>query len=428
MTVNAYTQTQPTQYQNTYVPIPFQEMMAVSQAYKQSYDQAQERQDKFIELSSQLGQTMIPGSGDAAVFQKEMAGVSGQIDALVNQDLRDPIVQGKLSQLQRGFMKNPFWGSAQANAKLWALQEQNKQKLIMDGKWSTVQEQDWQNYVAGFNSGDNKPFNGSLRAYNDNFDQMIATGMTGWDKYLQETRKANFANDFTSTWETDKNWREQQYGLIANAMANSEQGKLVIRNGIAEGQLKLTGDAEKDAKIAKEWLWKNYGEKTARSFVKTEHRENRSMYKMWEKSLEAGGSDRPQLTPSGPPIMGSESGLSMNDILNGKGEDAQAAYSRARNEFSSAPETDNPGVKDAYNQLDKFIKSTAGESGLKGVARMTNEDHADIMKKYNVDQGDLNDVIKTIAYAYGSGVTANEQLAEIAGKLIGKKVDETDVV
>ncbi len=231
MSVNAYSQAQPigqTQFINTYSPIPFQEMMAVAEQYKQGYDQALDRQDKFNEFLITAGQQVIPGSKDAEVYQGLIKGIEGEVDSLSSQDLRDVGVQSRSRSMIRRTMQNPFWANASTNFKLYLANEESRQRLIQDGKWSPYFDEEYKKYVSEFDSSVNKPFMAPVRAYNDDISKIVAQNYIGWDKNLIRKYKDKYGYSYDET--TDDVWHSGQLDKTISELMNTQQGIDMIQN------------------------------------------------------------------------------------------------------------------------------------------------------------------------------------------------------
>lgn len=228
MSVNAYSQAQPigqTQFINTYSPIPFQEMMAVAEQYRQGYDQALDRQDKFNEFLITAGQQVIPGSKDQATYKDIMGKIEGGVDSLANQDLRDLSVQSRARSLIRSTMQNPFWGNASTNFKLYLNSEETRQRLIQEGKWSPLFEERYQEDVANFSSDSGKPFSPRIRAYDDDISKLVAANYVGWNQNLTTRERGYWLDN-----ETDSNWHNRQFNTTVDELMNTQQGVDIIQN------------------------------------------------------------------------------------------------------------------------------------------------------------------------------------------------------
>lgn len=91
MAINIYDEPAQAQFMNTYVPIPFQEMLAAGQAKQARYDKAGNAMDSAIASAEDI--VAIPNSDDERRANEYVAKLRTVRDKYVGKDISDPFVQ-----------------------------------------------------------------------------------------------------------------------------------------------------------------------------------------------------------------------------------------------------------------------------------------------------------------------------------------------
>jgi hypothetical protein len=99
MASNKYDQAAQAQFINTYVPIPFEQMMQAGQAKQNRYDKASMAVDSAIGAAEQI--EAIPFSDDERRAKEYIANMRAVRDEFVTKDLSDPFVQREMSNKLR---------------------------------------------------------------------------------------------------------------------------------------------------------------------------------------------------------------------------------------------------------------------------------------------------------------------------------------
>jgi hypothetical protein len=99
MAVNRYDQPAQAQFINTYVPIPFQEMLAAGQQKMGRYDKAAQAMDSTIAAAEQI--PAIPFSDDERRAKEYVGNLTKVRDEFVGKDLSDPFVVREMSNKLR---------------------------------------------------------------------------------------------------------------------------------------------------------------------------------------------------------------------------------------------------------------------------------------------------------------------------------------
>lgn len=115
MTTNQYDTPAQAQFVDTYVPIPFQEMMQAGAAKQHSYDDSQNRADGLVDAYKNIKVAPV----DMATKNMRIRQINDEITKLVDEhpDLGSYEFKRKLNRYQRDISTDPWWTSAQANVK-----------------------------------------------------------------------------------------------------------------------------------------------------------------------------------------------------------------------------------------------------------------------------------------------------------------------
>lgn len=103
------------QFINTYVPIPFQEMMQAGAAKQERYEQGQARADALVDQYANIKVAPI----DVATKNIKIKQINDEISNLVDQhpDLSSYEFRRKLNRYQRDIASDSWWNAAQGNVK-----------------------------------------------------------------------------------------------------------------------------------------------------------------------------------------------------------------------------------------------------------------------------------------------------------------------
>lgn len=103
MAVNRFNKASEQHVMNTYVPLPFQEILAAGQARQQRYDQSVSTMETYNDALTKMN--AIPF--DKGYLQEKQAQFQGTIENLANQDLSDPTVNLQMRKEIRGLASDP---------------------------------------------------------------------------------------------------------------------------------------------------------------------------------------------------------------------------------------------------------------------------------------------------------------------------------
>jgi hypothetical protein len=159
---NRFEQPIESQFINTYVPIPFEEMMKAGQMKQSKYDQTAAAIDSNIQRAESID--AIPNSPDDAYKKQVVQKMYDIRDQYVGKDLSDPFVYRQMNNdINKGIDKD--WVQKMQQSKMaWDETQKAKRTLDMQGKWNSSLDSDPGNK---WNSKDAGVYNHTPHAFED---------------------------------------------------------------------------------------------------------------------------------------------------------------------------------------------------------------------------------------------------------------------
>jgi hypothetical protein len=134
MAVNRYDTPARSEFINTYVPIPFEQMVAAGQVQQQRYDQAAAALDQKLADAANL--KAIPNTRDYEYIQGIQGTMRDIADQFSQKDLANPIVRRQLNSAIRQGVDPSRVRAIQDSFGAWTAQQQHKAKLTAAGKYN----------------------------------------------------------------------------------------------------------------------------------------------------------------------------------------------------------------------------------------------------------------------------------------------------
>lgn len=138
--LNRYDQPAQAQFVQTYVPIPFEELLAAGQAKQNRYDKAAAATDAVISRAEMIN--AIPGSPDDMMRKKMINDLYNIRDKYVSKDLSDPFVQRELSNEIRSKVDPVVVKKMEESYNAWVKAQEAKRALAMNNKWNPDLDED----------------------------------------------------------------------------------------------------------------------------------------------------------------------------------------------------------------------------------------------------------------------------------------------
>jgi len=140
MAVNRYEQPTAAQFMNTYVPIPFQEMMQAGQMKQERYDRSAAAVDQAIAQAEMM--RAIPGSKDEERKREYVNSIYEIRDQFADKDLSDPFVVREMNSAIRGKVNKDLVQRMDQSYTGWMEAQQGKRTLAMNNKWNPLLDED----------------------------------------------------------------------------------------------------------------------------------------------------------------------------------------------------------------------------------------------------------------------------------------------
>lgn len=103
MSVNRFSKPSEQHVMNTYVPLPFQEILAAGQARQSIYDRSLAGLETHSDALTKMNSTPF----DKQYLQEKQQQFQGVVENLANQDLSDPTVNLQMRKEIRGLANDP---------------------------------------------------------------------------------------------------------------------------------------------------------------------------------------------------------------------------------------------------------------------------------------------------------------------------------
>ena len=140
MAINRYDTPARSEFINTYVPIPFEQMVAAGQVQQQRYDQAAAALDQKLADAANL--KAIPNSVDYQYIQGVQSQMRDIADEYAQKDLANPVIRRQLNQKIRGSIDASRIRAIQDSYAGWATQQQHKARLISRRQYNEYIDED----------------------------------------------------------------------------------------------------------------------------------------------------------------------------------------------------------------------------------------------------------------------------------------------
>jgi len=140
MAVNRFEQPIASEFINTFVPIPFTEMMQAGQMKQQRYDQGAAAADATIQRAEMF--TAIAGTPDDKERIRTMDKLHEIRDSYVGKDLGDSFVYRQLINDINSNIDKPWLQAMQESRTVWDEAQKGKRTLAMNNKWNPALDKD----------------------------------------------------------------------------------------------------------------------------------------------------------------------------------------------------------------------------------------------------------------------------------------------
>jgi hypothetical protein len=138
--VNRYDSPSQDRYFNTYVPLPFEQMMPVAAARLSQLQRGQDALNKTYEDTANL--EYMPGGPDEQYIKDYTGNVNNLIGKYINQDLSDPIVGGQLRSEFRKITNPQHIKDIQSSKQAWATNQKLRAARIAEGSYDEYYDKD----------------------------------------------------------------------------------------------------------------------------------------------------------------------------------------------------------------------------------------------------------------------------------------------
>ncbi len=250
MGVNRYDRPAQAQFINTYVPIPWEQMMQAGQMKQDRFDQSVQAMDEAVTRAENLN--AIAGSVDAKKRDALIDKLYGIRDTYAGKDLSDPMVVRQLNNEIYAAAKPSEIRQWEDSYQAWARNTANKQKLILENRYNPLLDKD---PAAGWDSSTMGVYNYSDRAYLGK----EATLATYFDELARHGRVlGTTAEGYTKIGRTEADINKIIEGT-ANQYAATTSGQDEI-NIFKQQHPELAAQLGDDTNIAK-YIMKDFGQK-----------------------------------------------------------------------------------------------------------------------------------------------------------------------
>lgn len=140
MAVNKYDRPIDSQFINTYVPIPFEQMVQAGALKQQRYDQTAAAIDASIAQAESIN--AAPGTQDAIERDLAVNKIHGIRDKYYSKDLSDPMVVRQLNNEIRSAVKPADIKKWETTFQSWQTQQKHKQQQIARGEYNPLIDED----------------------------------------------------------------------------------------------------------------------------------------------------------------------------------------------------------------------------------------------------------------------------------------------
>ena len=140
MAVNRYDSPAQDRYFNTYVPLPFEQMMPVVAQRQQQLQREQDMLSKTYEDTQNLA--YIPGSPDEAYVRNYLGKTGDLVNKYYGQDLSDPIVKQQLRSEFNKMTDKQTLQNIQTSHASWATNQKLKAQLKAEGLYDPALDED----------------------------------------------------------------------------------------------------------------------------------------------------------------------------------------------------------------------------------------------------------------------------------------------
>jgi len=367
---------------NTYVPIPFEEMMKVGMMKKQQEDQGFENLAKTYEDTHNL--KYISGSEDEKYIKQHVLPTSEDIfNRYANQDLSDPVVQRKMrmefnSKIDRNRIRD-----IQSSYEGWQNYLKDNAKLKMEGKASPFEEDP----SRGWDSSKHGVFTKSPEAYNDPIKEIRENLFAPVHDSTLKSINLGEGNIEVMSGVNQKMIDDITVKNLPNYLRNNTG-----RNAIKEFRAStgLTEDQASDAKILA-MAFRAAGEPYLRQNQKIEHMQRpRPDKNKGTKPMFSNASNTQSLKNTDRVTIGKEYiGVNLNEADDPVKMMKSGHYNEKGNLKINVPSTTGESIKDIWEDIKKSISTGKMDTGTEQVG------YADISKlaqNYNNQRTIINSI------------------------------------
>ena len=140
MAINRYDQQAQSNYFNTFVPLPYNELMNTVASRQQQLDRAQTQMDESYEQAQLFN--AIPGSKDEEEIKKIQSFISDWSGKWYNEDMSDPVIMRQAMNEYRSKIDRPFIKDAESSYQSWRANQEVKRRYQMEGKYNELLDDD----------------------------------------------------------------------------------------------------------------------------------------------------------------------------------------------------------------------------------------------------------------------------------------------
>ncbi len=168
---NLYDRPVASQFIDTYVPIPFQEIAQAGAARQGRYDVTARGLDELYDATQAL--TVIPGSSDE-IAKKEyiIPIIEGIRDKYMNKDLSSSLIRRQMSKELETKIDKPLVMEMEAGYRKWEEDRKLIQEYKNTGNWHPILEERHRRMTEGYSTAESGVYSGGVEPYIDPTDEI----------------------------------------------------------------------------------------------------------------------------------------------------------------------------------------------------------------------------------------------------------------
>jgi hypothetical protein len=241
MAINRYDVPAQDNYKNTYVPLPYEQIMGTVAARQAQLQREQDMMNKTYEDTSNL--KYIPGTKDEGYIKDYIGKTSDIVNKYYGQDMSDPVIKAQMRREFSNITDKNRIQNVQSSHDAWSTNQKYKAELRAKGLYDAAIDEDPAN--AKFDST-----SGVYQYMTPQYKDPMATA----DEYFKPIKASSLGNDGTYTYQgVDKNKIDSVVNAEWSNFANTVDGNNYVRKIAKENGLDPT-DSKVRQQIATEYL------------------------------------------------------------------------------------------------------------------------------------------------------------------------------